>query len=508
MKKGIVFAAVVLLMFISLPSYSAEKSPIDDLINQRLKSQFFCGYCHVLTYPRVIKKAYLSWKRDKHRNIQCVKCHYPPERQLESIAGHRSIPNDDEGAVKGKSEMEYMKTELEVLSKLTTILNMDESVVRTRPRIDDRSCTTQRCHPTTGIGKEGEFWTKRIKFIEQTRKDKTKRIIPFVHKTHFDKTKWVEGQEMHCTTCHQRETGQTHFEVSKEKCFLCHFKNAKFNEGRSKCSLCHEIPTKPLQKQKKEGEAKPGEKTITHKTIEEAKVPCQSCHLQMIKGKGIVRLEECFNCHDKEKTVIKEASNKKLMHEKHVAGQNASCFNCHEPVEHKQGDFISVVKNDCRACHPGHHKYQEMLLAGKQRKGVAEMPALMFDVKTNCLACHVEKKVVKGEEVESGSGKACAACHTPKHEEMAKEWKDKTADELKNAEEIEKEAVDAIENAKGKISEAKLKKAKAMLKEGRKSMRIVEYGGGVHNKKYSIMLLDNAMNNFEDAIDLIGEEQD
>ncbi|HDK17104.1 MAG TPA: hypothetical protein ENG75_04095, partial [Nitrospirae bacterium] len=133
MKKGIVFAAVVLLMFISLPSYSAEKSPIDDLINQRLKSQFFCGYCHVLTYPRVIKKAYLSWKRDKHRNIQCVKCHYPPERQLESIAGHRSIPNDDEGAVKGKSEMEYMKTELEVLSKLTTILNMDESVVRTRP---------------------------------------------------------------------------------------------------------------------------------------------------------------------------------------------------------------------------------------------------------------------------------------------------------------------------------------------------------------------------------------
>ena len=33
----------------------------------------------------------------------------------------------------------------------------------------------------------------------------------------------------------------------------------------------------------------------------------------------------------------------------------------------------------------------------------------------------------------------------------------------------------------------------------------VEFGGGVHNQKYSVMLLDNAMNNFEDAIDLLNE---
>lgn len=25
-----------------------------------VKTQFFCGYCHVLSYPKVIKKAYLS----------------------------------------------------------------------------------------------------------------------------------------------------------------------------------------------------------------------------------------------------------------------------------------------------------------------------------------------------------------------------------------------------------------------------------------------------------------
>jgi len=32
---------------------------------------------------------------------------------------------------------------------------------------------------------------------------------------------------------------------------------------------------------------------------------------------------------------------------------------------------------------------------------------------------------------------------------------------------------------------------------------IVEFGGGVHNRKYSLELLDAAMNNFEDLIELL-----
>ena len=46
----------------------------------------------------------------------------------------------------------------------------------------------------------------------------------------------------------------------------------------------------------------------------------------------------------------------------------------------------------------------------------------------------------------------------------------------------------------------------AMLKEGREHMSLVEYGGGVHNKKYSVMLIDESLNNFEDAIDMLAEE--
>jgi hypothetical protein len=88
---------------------------------------------------------------------------------------------------------------------------------------------------------------------------------------------------------------------------------------------------------------------------------------------------------------------------------------------------------------------------------------------------------------------------------MAKQWKEKVDEELKTAKEIEEEAQMAIKNAEDKQPAEKLAEARAMLVKGRESMQLVEFGGGVHNQKYSIMLLDDAMNNFEDAIDLLNE---
>lgn len=66
------------------------------------------------------------------------------------------------------------------------------------------------------------------------------------------------------------------------------------------------------------------------------------------------------------------------------------------------------------------------------------------------------------------------------------------------------DALQAITNAKGKIAAEKLDSAFVMLRKGQENMRIVEYGGGVHNKKYSIDLLDAAMDNFENVIEILG----
>ncbi|GBE40891.1 class III cytochrome C family protein [bacterium BMS3Bbin09] len=527
MKKFILYAVAILLILpaSTINVYSEEEPVVEKTppvenssiytkgypkkIPEFLKSQFFCGYCHILTYPKVIKEAHNSWMTSKHKDVPCVDCHYPPGRLDVAIPEHDKIPRDEETATGKKTDMEYMKSELEVLSRLTTILNMDEPVIRKKPRIDDNSCTI-KCHLKSGKGKEGEFWTKKIKFVEVEREDKSIRVISYIHKTHFDKTKSVEGQEIHCQTCHQHETKDKHFEVSRKKCFLCHFKNAELNKGRAKCSLCHEIPTKPLQRQKVEGAPeKEGEKTINHKSIEADGVKCASCHGHMIRGKGEVVQQMCLDCHDNEEAITKEASNKKLMHEKHVADQNASCFDCHAPIEHnKKADYIDTARLQCQTCHPDHHKYQRLLLEGAQRPGVPSIPALMAAVNTNCTACHIEEKIINGEKVANGTGKACAACHTPKHEGMVEEWKSSTASAAKEAKEIEKDAEAAIEAAKATATPEQIEEANKMMENGRGNLNIVEYGGGVHNKKYSVTLIDAAMTSFEDAIDLLAEEEE
>ena len=235
---------------------------------------------------------------------------------------------------------------------------------------------------------------------------------------------------------------------------------------------------------------------------------CQSCHYELVRGNGKIKQVACFECHDYSDEMIKKADDKKLMHNEHVASQSAHCFECHEPITHKEINFLDPVRLFCEGCHPDHHIYQKMLIVGAKRHGVPKTPALMFNVKTTCIGCHTEERVIKGEKVAHGSGKTCAACHTEKHEGMAKEWKDKTTGELKNAGEIEQEAMDAIKSAKGNVPEKLLEEAEEMIEKGRESMRIVEYGGGVHNKKYSVMLLDAAMGNFEDAIDLLAEDEE
>ncbi len=502
MKKIIsLVIALVLVLVSSTYIYSAGRADPAEAPKDytKPKAQFFCGFCHILTYPRVIEKAFKSWKADKHskKDIGCKVCHYPPETLDYALPEHRGIPKDRRAASREMTEEEFMKTELVVLSRLITIMNMGEAVVRTKPRIDDRSCTASRCHPATGEGKEGEYWTKKIEFAEFERKDKSKAVIPYVHKTHFDSEKFVEGQEMHCTTCHQHETGKKHFEVSIDKCFLCHFKNLELNAGRSKCSLCHEVPTKPLQTQKTEDD--PDEKPITHQSLEEKKVPCQSCHLQLKRGNGDVREKNCLDCHDNDEAVMKETKNKKLMHEKHVAAQTANCFNCHDPVEHKETDYLDAVIEQCTACHPGHHKYQKMLIAGTGGKGIEDnFPIRHFNVKVSCFACHLPgPDEVKGVKVMKEDVESCSSCHTEDENKLVVKWSKDVLDMIEEAEEIEQDALKAISEARGRLPEEKIQKAMAMLNEGRENIKIVRAGGGVHNKKYAALLIDVAIERYD-----------
>jgi nitrate/TMAO reductase-like tetraheme cytochrome c subunit len=418
----------------------------------------FCGSCHIM------KLYYDSWKKDKHsnENVTCVDCHYPP------------------------GEQRALKSKFKGLGQLFTYLGSADETVRKRARIDDQSCTTAKCHPRE------QYVEKEFKFL---------KAYPFVHKTHEEKL--IEGQKLHCNTCHQHIRENRHFEVPRMACALCHFKNTEFNEGRGKCSLCHEIPQGPLQKQKKGND--PDEKPVTHQSLEQAKVPCRSCHYELIQSRGDIKEEDCFDCHAYSNEMLTKSRNKKLMHKEHVAAQNADCFDCHEPIQHKKMNFLDPVRVSCYICHPDHHKYQTLMIMGDKRKDVSTVPGLMYDVKTNCIGCHTEEKTINGEKVLAGSPQSCVACHTEKHDKMVKEWKDKTGEELQAAKEIENEAEAALKKAKGNVPPEVFKEAESMFALGQENIRIVEYGGGVHNKKYSVILLDEAMNNFEDLIDALSE---
>lgn len=347
------------------------------------------------------------------------------------------------------------------------------------------------CHDT----RQDRYTTKKIKFMEK---------VTFIHNTHYNRKNWPIDIEVYCTTCHQRQTG--HFEVSKESCFLCHFKNTEFNEKAARCSLCHGIPTGPLQQQGNREHLEIGR--ITHKSLDEANVSCKSCHLEIVKGAGNVNKDKCLYCHRPDNAIMEGAENQKLMHKEHVSTLNARCFDCHEPIEHKRADFIGVTRKSCEACHPNHHIYQEMLLAGDITTQVPKTPNLMFAVKTNCMGCHIEAKHDrKGEEAVNGTGKACVGCHTERHASMLKEWKDKISKEHEAVEEVRKKAEDALKKAEFTVSEETLQQAKAMFETSQELVNIVKYGNGIHNKKYSIALIDFAFSNFEDIIEMLSSEE-
>jgi len=500
-----IIATVISSVFLSPTLGDEQKKLIQTELPQPAvpQPQLFCGYCHVLTYPGIVQKGYELWKKGKHNKYGCVECHYPPKQAEKMIPVSTTDPAFEKTHIPKKPPDRF------------SYLPLGGETIKTRPRIVDASCMTAGCH-----GKpEDKFKTKKIKFTEK---------VFFVHKPHLEKKNQIEGQKINCTSCHQHETENKKFEVTKASCHLCHFKNTKFNQDRGKCELCHELPQKPIQTS--------GEKPITHQMLKDAGVSCASCHLDVIQASGgagyeayfekgelkaalvidagRVDKENCLACHDQPKA-LKEDRNKKLMHEKHVAIKNSRCFDCHRQVRHTRADLEKTIagkqpqvdlkqsiRNSCTLCHAEPHRYQRMLAEGLKREGVLASPDPMFKARTNCLGCHIEsKRSGKGLSSMTASAETCVKCHTKDHRKMLKDWKTELAKELVYARDVEKEALEAFNRTKPKLSKEKLEQANQRIERGRDYLNIIEFGNGVHNKKYAIMLIDAAITRFEDMID-------
>jgi hypothetical protein len=131
----------------------------------------------------------------------------------------------------------------------------------------------------------------------------------------------------------------------------------------------------------------------------------------------------------------------------------------------------------------------------------------MFASRTNCMGCHQKEKTVKGEKLFIGTASACVACHSKKHEKMLQDWTKELDKEMKDVTQLEKEAEKILAASKGKVPDDVMTEAKEMFKIGRENLHIVRFGNGIHNKKYSMMLIDESFGNFEDLIDLLKDER-
>ncbi len=451
MKKVVmiitIIAAISAAMVFSVESYTARPQ--------------FCGTsCHIMDKP------YKSWLTDKHgkagkEEIACVDCHYAPGEKMTLHAKFKG------------------------LGQLFTYLSTDDKEVRRATHIADISCSTAQCHPSE------KFMDKQLTYGKEQK-------VKFTHKAHYEKT--IPGQEMHCTTCHIKASDEKHFEVPKEQCYICHFRNTEFNKGRATCNLCHEIPTTPLQSQKKDAAPDPDQAVITHQTLEKAGVSCESCHYQVITGETDLIPRSCEKCHS-DKIVLEKRHEMKIMHKEHVAKQKAQCADCHQSFMHKEGDFIEAARINCASCHPNHHSLQKALLLGAAYGGVPETPSLMNPVKTNCQGCHDKTEMHKGEEILRGSAKSCVDCHTKDHEKLLADWIQEVQTEVTFAKEEKARAEALIIQVKDQLSEKQIAEFKKLLATGQKALDLVEFGNGVHNKKYSIMLIDEGLNGVYTVLD-------
>jgi predicted metal-binding protein len=154
-----------------------------------------------------IEKYYNTWASGKHNKFKCIECH--------------SVPSAEKSSLEPKfKELGELYTYMSTFRK--------HSTVRKQLSVNDVSCTSTKCHPSTGTGKEGEYWTKKIDYAQYERADKSKGLVQFTHDKHYDPKKQIEGQTLHCTSCHQHETEKKHFEVA-----LCNPRKKKLSQMRS-----------------------------------------------------------------------------------------------------------------------------------------------------------------------------------------------------------------------------------------------------------------------------------
>ncbi len=412
----------------------------------------FCKSCHIM------QPYYDAWKDSPHKDVACVKCHYPPAE---------------------KKVILWKK--FQALSQVAKFVTRTYSS-KPYAEVEDSSCLRSGCH------------SKRLL---NGGKIVTLKGIKFDHRPHLSDTR--RGRQLRCVSCHSQMVMGKHVEVTYDTCYLCHFKG--MGEGREMkplggCLGCHTLPPKTFDI---------GNMKYNHKDfVTKRNVACSNCHIDVLEGTGEAKQDRCFTCHN-EAEKLAQMADVPALHENHVTKHNVACFHCHQEMRHgyvEQGgsrmadlggeksptpeappkEHMATVRFECSYCHTAKHGGQMDMYTGRVSKlGVADMPSPMFQAGVDCVGCHY-KETKNGNGGHNGtdftaSEEACVKCHGKEFKGI---WKE-TQTELKTTLTVLNEKLKAAKIAAAKTGGTKEKSVQKQLADATRWYDFVKTSRGDHN---------------------------
>jgi nitrate/TMAO reductase-like tetraheme cytochrome c subunit len=406
----------------------------------------FCGVCHNM------KPFYKSWQESSHKDVACKNCHYPP--------GLKSL----------------VRTKMQGLVMLVKYLTRVYGEGKPLVQISDEACLRPGCHDT-------RLLKGRVQYGQ----------VSFDHTSHLGAQR--RGEKLRCASCHAQMVQGTHMAVTPTTCFLCHFKPALEPGAEAPpkdCALCHrqdELVDKSRVR-------------FDHTPVYAAGFACEKCHSRVVTGDGAVARENCYKCHLEPARLAKYADTA-LLHRTHISQRKIDCAHCHAGIQHKIVKDAEAL-SDCRACHTGTHRAQEILFTGQGGAGTPHpVPNVMLEKGLNCQGCHVLHQQT-GRLLKSGTLRSnpavCESCHGKGYARILKNWEAATDKRL-----VEARAVLASASAEiaGRGGPAR-PQARALLEEAAFNIEIVTQGKAAHNVDYAQQLLAASLAKIGEALAAVG----
>jgi len=163
---------------------------------------------------------------------------------------------------------------------------------------------------------------------------------------------------------------------------------------------------------------------------------------------------------------------------------------------------------ECRNCHRDKHQGVVQMYIGIGGRGTPTIPSHMFQVRVECVACHIVPKAVDGTAELSGqtfrpSEQACVNCHGEKYRGMLQRW---TTTLTRMTEVVSpklgttRAALEAADRTNPKTTRARI-----LVDDAEFNVRYVSLAKGVHNVFYAADLLKLSNGWLDEATTLLGK---